>query len=99
MAAIGMALIWFGYWSGLSGVSMVKGWNNSPLALANPAKPATFTTACYTGSGVFPTGKESDSGSCGGAASSSGTITMKLADGLKIGNINPKAVAVAGRGK
>lgn len=64
MAAIGIALLWGGYWLTLSGVSLVKGWNNSPLGLANPVKLATFTKQCYVGSGIIPTGDPADSGSC-----------------------------------
>jgi hypothetical protein len=71
MAAIGMGLLWAGYWLGLSGVSMLKGWNNSPWSLANPVKPATFTTQCYTGDGIIPTGDPSDSGSCGSGSGGS----------------------------
>lgn len=65
MAAIGVGLVWFSYWWGLSGYSMIRGWNNSVLGLANPVKIATFTTKCYTGTGVFPSGDPADSGPCG----------------------------------
>jgi hypothetical protein len=71
MAAIGMGLLWGGYWLALSGISMVKGWNNSPWSLANPVKPAVWTTQCYTGQGVIPTGAASDSGSCGASGGGS----------------------------
>jgi hypothetical protein len=100
VAAIGMGLIWFGYWAGLSGVSLVKGWNNSPLGLANPVSMATFTTQCYTGSGIFPSGKSGDSGSCGGGSSaSSGTPTTTDIKKGQVAGANPVIVAVAGRGK
>ena len=64
MAAIGVGLLWWSYWWGLGGVSLVKGWNNNVLQLANPVHPPTFTKACYVGSGIWPTGKSGDSGSC-----------------------------------
>lgn len=69
MAGIGIGLLWVGYWLGLSGVSLLKGWNNSPWSLANPVKLATFTTDCYVGSGIIPTGDPGDSGACGGSSS------------------------------
>jgi hypothetical protein len=81
MAAIGMGLIWFGYWAGLTGVSMIKGWNNSPLQLANPVSVATFTTKCYVGAGVFPSGKPGDSGSCGGSSAAGTTYSQSVESG------------------
>ena len=64
MAAIGVGLMWWAYWWGLGGLSLVKGWNNNVLQLANPLHPAQFTKACYVGDGIWPTGKSADSGTC-----------------------------------
>jgi len=66
VAAIGVGLLWWSYWWGLGGTSLVKGWNNNLLQLANPLHPPAFTRACYTGPGVWPTGKSADSGTCKG---------------------------------
>jgi hypothetical protein len=60
-----MGLLWAGYWLGLSGISMIKGWNNNPFQLANPVKIPNWTTKCYTGPGIFPSGDPGDSGDCG----------------------------------
>lgn len=68
MSAIGVGLVWWSYWWGLGGYSFIQGWNNNLLALANPFKIATFTTECYTGSRVFPTGDPGDSGPCGSSS-------------------------------
>ena len=68
MAAIGVGLVWWSYWWGLSGFSLIKGWNNNPWKMANPLKIATFTTRCYTGTAIFPSGEPGDSGSCGKSA-------------------------------
>lgn len=64
MPGIGVGLVWFSYWWGLAGVSMVKGWNNNLLQLANPIHPPKFVTLCYTGPGVWPSGDPADSGAC-----------------------------------
>lgn len=98
MAAIGMGLLWFGYWAGLTGVSLVKGWNNSPLGLANPVKIAEFQTACYTGPGVFPTGHKSDNGACGGGSSGDVVTKTDLKKG-QVAGVNKKIANVAGRGR
>jgi hypothetical protein len=97
VAAIGMGLLWGGYWLALSGISMIKGWNNSPWSLANPVKPAVWTTQCYTGPGVIPTGAASDSGPCGGSSGTTPTTT-DIATG-QVAGANQTIVNVAGRGK
>lgn len=78
MAAIGMGLLWGAYWATLTGVSLVKGYNNSPMGLANPVKVAQFNTACYTGGGIFPTGDPGDNGACGGGAGISAAGLQKV---------------------
>ena len=95
MTGIGVGLLWFAYWWGLSGYSLLRGYNNNPLQLANPVKLVTFTTQCYTGDGIFPSGDPGDSGSCGGGGSAKppGTATGggvkpvkgKCQPGFKIG--------------
>jgi hypothetical protein len=98
MAAIGMGLLWAGYWLGVSGVSILKGWNNSPWGLANPVKVATWTTACYVGDGILPTGDPGDSGACPNGSSSGTPTTTDIATGTVAG-ANPVIVKVAGRGR
>lgn len=94
MAAIGVGLLWWGYWWGLAGVSLVKGWNNNVLQMANPLSSATFTKACYTGSGVWPTGKSGDSGACGNGG---GTGTTNVKKGTVAGPLR-KIVGVQKNG-
>lgn len=70
MTAIGVGMLWLSWWLGLSGYSMIRGFNNSPLQMANPVNVPKFTTQCYTGSGVWPTGDPNDSGTCTAPAGS-----------------------------
>lgn len=101
MAAIGVGVMWFAYWFGLGGVSLVKGWNNNVLQMANPLSSAQFTRACYTGAGIWPTGDPGDSGTCGGGSGGGGSNsspnpagTSKVAKATKAnsptGTTNPK---------
>jgi hypothetical protein len=98
VTAIGGGLLWVAYWLGVSGVSMVKGWNNNPLQLANPLTVAAFTTKCYVGTGLIPTGKSGDSGACTSGSSSSTPTTTNVKKGIVAG-ASPPIVKVAGRGR
>lgn len=98
MAAVGVGLVWWAYWWGISGVSLVKGWNNNVVKLANPLTVATFTTQCYTGPGVWPTGASGDSGACSGAAAPSVAATaQKTAAKTAKAQGRPIAGSVQGR--
>jgi len=94
MAGIGVGLLWFSYWWGLSGFSLIKGYNNNPLRLANPVRLATWTTRCYTGTGIFPSGDPADSGTCGGKGSG-GFSPDQLHEPLKNGTCPPGMVPQA----
>ena len=54
MVAIGFGLTLLGYWLGLSGFSLVKGYDNRPIDLINPFFHGTWSTTLYTGPSVFP---------------------------------------------
>lgn len=98
MTAIGMGLLWAGYWLGLSGVSIVKGWNNNPWQLANPLAQVQWSTACYTGTGILPSGNSADSGPCSSSSGSSTPTQTNYAAG-QVAGVNPTIANVAGRGK
>jgi hypothetical protein len=98
MVAIGFLVVLGAYGLGLSGYSLIRGYNNQLGSLWNPVKTATWTTQCYTGTGVLPSGNPADSGSCGGAAASTTPTTTNLSTGTVAG-ANPKLVVVAGRGR
>jgi hypothetical protein len=57
MAAIGIALLVAAYGSGLTGYSLVRGYDMTLGSFWNPVHPGKWNTQLYTGQGVFPDGK------------------------------------------
>jgi hypothetical protein len=57
MAAIGIALLLGGYGVGLTGYSLIRGYDMTLGSFWNPVHPGKWNTALYTGTSVFPDGK------------------------------------------
>ena len=83
MVAIGFGVVLLGYWLGLTGYSLVRGYDNRPVDLISPFFHGKWSTTLYTGTAIFPGGTSSASqASQGGTASSSpGTKRVNQAAG------------------
>lgn len=57
MAAIGIALLLGGYGLGLTGYSLVRGYDMTLGSFWNPVHVGRWNTSLYTGPSVFPDGK------------------------------------------
>lgn len=57
MGAIGIALLLGGYGLGLTGYSLIRGYDMTPGSFWNPVHVGRWNTQLYTGPAVFPDGK------------------------------------------
>jgi hypothetical protein len=81
MAAIGIVLLLGAYGLGLTGYSLVRGYDMTLSSFWNPVHPGRWNTAIYTGNGVFPDGKTQgrpgDGGGPGGSTPIPGSAAVK----------------------
>ena len=82
MVAIGFGLAVLGYWLGVAGFSLVKGYDNRPLDLINPFFHGQWSTSLYKGTAIFPGGAASTS-QASGAGAAAGAAAAAAAAGLK----------------
>lgn len=57
MAAIGIVLLLVSYGTGLTGYSLIRGYDMTVGSFWNPVHPGKWNTNIYTGTAVFPDGK------------------------------------------
>lgn len=57
MAALGIILLLGGYGLGLTGYSLIRGYDMTLGSFWNPVHIGTWNTQIYTGTAVFPDGK------------------------------------------
>jgi hypothetical protein len=99
MVAVGFLVVLGAYGVGLSGYSLIRGYNNALGSLWNPVKPAKWTTQCYTGTAVLPSGSSADSGPCGsGSNSGGGAIANQAANEANSAASNVTGGAVGSQG-
>jgi hypothetical protein len=73
MVAIGIVLLLGAYGLGLTGYSLIRGYDMTVGSFWNPVHPGKWNTQLYTGAGVFPDGKTQ--GKPGGGGSGPGGST------------------------
>lgn len=66
MAAIGIVLLLAAYGTGLTGYSLIRGYDMTLGSFWNPVHPGRWNTAIYTGTSVFPDGSTQTKPGAGG---------------------------------
>lgn len=80
MVAIGIVLLLGAYGAGLTGYSLVRGYDMTLGSFWNPVHPGKWNTQLYTGSAVFPDGKTQGKAAAGGPGGSTpipGSVAVK----------------------